>query len=91
MAKYCSDCEFLQLKDKKKDGIYKCAFCKKYVNTTNNQCENFSETYSRNWYEKQKIYDEGKNVSENDISLVPYVVLLIILSIIYLVAKLNGY
>ena len=67
------------------------AFFEKNMLIQQIQCENFSETYSRNWYEKQKIYDEGKNVSENDISLLPYVVLLIILSIICLVAKLNGY
>ena len=24
MSKYCSDCAFLNLKDKKMDGIYKC-------------------------------------------------------------------
>ena len=32
MSKYCSDCVFLNQKDKKMDGIYKCKQCKKYVN-----------------------------------------------------------
>ena len=36
------------------------AFFEKNMLIQQIQSENFSETYSRNWYEKQKIYDEGK-------------------------------
>ena len=55
MSKYCSDCAFLNLKDKKMDGIYKCKKCKSYVNTTMDACNQFSLDYSRNWYSKSTL------------------------------------
>ncbi|HIR74783.1 TPA: hypothetical protein IAB95_04725 [Candidatus Ventrenecus avicola] len=91
MSKYCSDCAFLNLKDKKMDGIYKCKKCKSYVNTTMDACNQFSLDYSRNWYSKSTLYDEGKNVSTNTTPMASYVVILIILSILYFIGKLNGY
>lgn len=91
MSKYCSDCVFLNQKDKKMDGIYKCKQCKKYVNTTYAACDKFSGNYSLNWYGKSKLYDEGKKVNTNITPTASYVVILIILSILYVIGKLNGY
>ncbi len=91
MGKYCSDCVYLNLQEKKTDGLYKCKKCKKYTISSNLACEQFEETYQRNSFEKQKIYDLGKHVSEEDTPLSIYVVLFILMVIIYIIGKLNGY
>lgn len=81
MSKYCSDCVFLNQKDKKMDGIYVSTYA---------TCDKFSENYSH-WYGKSKLYDEGKNVNTNTTPTASYVVILIILSILYILGKLKGY
>lgn len=91
MAKYCADCEYINTSDKKCDGIYKCKKCKCYVSSCSGCCENFSESYSRNWYEKQKLYDLGKKKSQDTIPITMYVVVFILLCILYFVGKMMGY
>lgn len=46
--RFCSDCEFLNLKDKKKDGIYMCKKCKKYMNSSTDACKDFERDLSTN-------------------------------------------
>ena len=91
MSKYRADCSHLNLKDQKVAGIYKCQKNKVYVNTCNYVCEKFAENYSKTSYEKQKLYDEGKNVSTNDTPTSFYVMLLIIICSLYIICKLLGY
>lgn len=61
------------------------------MNTTYKSCDKFLEGYSLTWYSKSKLYDEGKNVSTNTTPTTSYVVILIILSVLYILGKLNGY
>ena len=91
MSKYCADCSNLDLKEQKIAGIYKCKKNKEYVTTCNYACEKFEENYSKTWYEKQKLYDEGKKISTNDTPTSFYVVLLIIITSLYIVCRLLGY
>ena len=91
MGKYCSDCANFNTKDKKAPGYCKCKKIKKYVFGNMPACKDFSKSYSRGWYEKEKLYDDGKESSnkwsgkETSI-LVPIllIILLIILKIFHL-------
>jgi|GEM_PF-1464621 len=92
MSKYCSDCDFLNTKDSKYDGVYKCSKKKDYTNANNYSCENFANSYGRNSTEKQRLYDLGK-VAKNkssDISIVPYIIIVIVMFIIWIIAKIKG-
>ena len=86
MAKYCADCEFINPKDAKGKGAYKCKKCKRYVASSCSACEKFQECYHRNHYDKQKLYDS----STNETPLLLYVVVFILLCILYVFGKIMG-
>ena len=87
MSKYCSDCDNLNLKDKKGNGVYKCKKIKKYVPTSAPACKDFANCYSRNKYEKQELYDE----SSKPVSLATGIVIFILALLIYIYGKIMGY
>ena len=93
MAYYCSDCEYLNEKKKKIDGIYECKKIKKDVLANAEACDKFEECYSRNWYEKQVLYDKGKEAQNkpSDASLAPYAIGLILLLLFCIIATLLGF
>ena len=95
MARYCSDCTYLQ-EDKEKGG-HKCtskgkeakAITKKIDTSSRygnmDACGDFAEAYARRAYDKEKIYDEGKeaqNAYKEDRSLPFQIILVIILAIV---------
>ena len=97
MARYCSDCTYLE-KDEKKGG-YKCtakgpaakAITKKidtparYGNM--DACEDFEMAYARKAYDREKIYDEGKeaqNAYKEDKNFGCYAILVGLLCLIAL-------
>lgn len=87
MSKYCSDCDNLNLKDKKGSGIYKCKKCKKYVPTSAEACKDFKNCYSRSNFDKHKLYDESKK----ETTMTTYIVIFIVALIIYIYGKIMGY
>lgn len=65
MARYCSDCTYLD-PQKKKDGIpgyCKCSKVKGFVLANKEACEKFENAYSRRSYDKEKLYDDAKESS----------------------------
>lgn len=92
MGRYCSDCANFNTKDKKAEGYCKCKKIKKYVFGNMEACKDFSKAYSRGWYEKEKLYDDGK-AAQNKWSgketsiLVPIalIILLLILKLFHIV------
>ncbi len=93
MAYYCSDCEYLNEEKKKVDGLYECKKIKKNVLANTPACEKFSVTYSRTWYEKQDLYDKGKEAQNNpgDTSLTAYFIGLGLLLLFCIIATLLGF
>lgn len=63
MSKYCADCKYLNTKEEKVEGIYKCKLSKEFTCACTGACQNFQENYGLSSYEKQKLFDLGKNVS----------------------------
>lgn len=45
MYRYCADCENLNTKDSKGEGVYKCKKRKQYVYAHTEACENFDKNY----------------------------------------------
>ena len=88
MGRYCSDCANFNTKDKEAPGYCKCKKIKKYVFANMPECKNFSKSYSRGWYEKEKLYDEGKASSNKwsgkEISILVPIILIILLIILKL-------
>jgi len=89
MGKYCADCTNFKTSDKKADGYCKCSKTGKYTFGNIPTCEKFGEAYSRGWYDKEKLYDDGKKTmnksSSSNISLGAYLfgaIALIILAVI---------
>ena len=64
--RFCSDCEFLNTKDKKKDGIYMCEKCKKYMNSSTDACDKFERDLSTNNWEKNDLYMKGRKLVVED-------------------------
>ena len=97
MNNYCSDCIFLITNDSKCEGVYKCKMKemgkqeKVYTNACSSACEKFEKCYNRNSYEKQQLYDLGKNANENESSIGVYLFGFLILLLVFIVAKLSGY
>lgn len=60
MAKYCADCTYFNVKDKKAPGFCKCSKVKKHVLANNPRCDKFDEAYTRGWYDREKLYDDAK-------------------------------
>ena len=92
MSRYCSDCCFLNTGDEKCSGVYKCSKIKEYTNAYKPACDKFEMSYRRS-FEKQRLYDLGKeaNNKSSETSILPYICLVIILFIVWLIAKINGY
>ncbi len=93
MSKYCSDCVHMNTNSSKCDGIYKCKAIKNFTNASNSACEKFETCYGRNSTEKQKLYNLGKeaNSKEKNSPIGIYVFVLILLIILTIIAKINGY
>jgi len=92
MRKYCSDCAYLNIEKAKCNGIYQCNSKKFFTCACSEACEKFKHSYHRNSFEKQKLYDLGKKVEQNsDISVVPYLLLMILLELLFIFAKIQGY
>lgn len=91
MSKYCSDCNNLNVKKSKCDGIYNCKVKKGFVCACNNACEKFSNCYDRNSFEKQRLYDLGKSAMKKDDISTGYIVLLVGLIILAIIGKILGY
>ena len=69
MSRYCSDCENLNLKDNKGDGLYKCKATKKYVFACQEACDKFQNNYNMNSFDKEKYYNMGSKASKNSSSI----------------------
>lgn len=87
---YCSDCEFLNDSKKKEGTINGCMYhCKKLDKMVpgNFSCDKFSKSYSRKYYDKQRIYTEGRKFSDkgkdNSGFIAIVLIILIILGIIF--------
>lgn len=82
----CCDCKFLKSDDKKSGAVsgcvYYCTNIKKYVNGTDQKCENFYKDYIRKIYERDEIYNNGKNYYDDTTPTSTYVFIAIILIII---------
>lgn len=93
MARYCSDCTYLNPK-KQKDNIPGYCYCskiKKHVLAHCEGCEKFEEAYARRWYDREKLYEEGKEAenkaSSSESSGIFLAVILIILLFILKIFK----
>ena len=88
MARFCSDCANFDTKDKKVDGVCKCKKIKEYIPANSPACDKFEKSYSRGWYEKEKLYDDGKasanKMKGNEISIAVPIILIILLIILKL-------
>ena len=88
MGRYCSDCINFNTKDKKVDGVCMCKKIKKHIPGNTPACDKFEKAYCRGWYEKEKLYDDGKAAankwSGNETSILVPIVLVIILIILKL-------
>ena len=94
MAKFCSDCMWLEKDDKKgwvcnAKGPAAKAINKKIETNARygnmDACDDFAEAYTRRQYDRQVIYDEGKeakNAYKEDKSLPFQALFVIILAII---------
>lgn len=93
MSRYCSDCKFMNTDDAKCEGVYKCSKVKDYINACNSACDQFEKNYGRNSYEMQKLYDLGKETKNkpDDTPVGVYVFILILLIVVFGIAKLCGY
>lgn len=94
MSKYCSDCDNLNVKDNKGDGLYKCQKTKKYILACNEACDKFETCYGRNTAEKQRLYDLGKDAKNKDTDKTPlwaYIIFFILLTIVWIIGKIMGY
>jgi len=92
MGKYCADCSNFKPKDKKADGFCKCSKTGKYMFGNIPACEKFSEAYTRGWYEREKLYDDGKKTmnkpTPSNVSTGTYVVLAIFLIILAVILNI---
>ena len=91
----CSDCKYLK-ESKKRDGaltgtIYYCSKVDNFVNGSNNPCDKFEKSYSRNSFESSKIYQDGASFSDDDKPVSYYIGLLILIIILGGIFKLLGY
>lgn len=91
--RFCSDCEFLDTKDKKKDGIYKCKKIKDknkcYVNSSQDACDKFEKNYNTNNWEKNDIYMKGRKlvVEESYANQLWFWILLFIIAMMVIIFK----
>ncbi len=94
MAKYCSDCTYLNPKDTKggNKGFCKCSKKKTHVLANMPRCEHFQEAYSRRWYDKEELYDAAKDFSPPyDGNISGVISAAVLLGVLLIVLKLLGY
>lgn len=91
MARYCSDCTYLdpdKPKSKGGKGCYKCSKKGKFMLANMQACDQFCNAYARKNYDKNKLYEEGKELSgnaptkSNPGTLLVFLIILIILALI---------
>ena len=80
----CADCRYFDA-SAISGCYYYCSKKKEFVSGSNDVCQNFDRTYSRNRYEVNKLYEEGKQFYDNTTLLWFYVMVLIILIILGLI------
>lgn len=82
----CCDCKYLKYDDKKNGDVsgclYYCYNIQKYINGTNEVCENYCKDYARKIYESDEIYNDGKNYYNDSTPTSTYVFIAVILIII---------
>ena len=92
MGKYCADCTNFKTSDKKAEGYCKCSKTGKYMFGNLPACDKFGEAYSRGWYEKEKLYDDGKKTMNkpvpSNVSTGTYLFVAIVLIIIAIIANI---
>lgn len=88
MGKYCADCSKFNTSKKKADGICECKQSKKFLPGNMPACDKFSQSYTRNWYEKEKLYDDGKKNSDGSIPGEVNIGVPILLLILLIILKL---
>lgn len=91
MAKYCSDCDYLNTKKNKGDGIYECKKNKKFVLANMPACDKFANCYNRKYFDKQRLYDLGKEASEKSSDVTGYLIGYIVLLVLAIIAWFLGY
>lgn len=90
MARYCSDCTHLN-PNEKKGKVYKCELIGKHLPGNRPTCEKFANAYARRAYDKEKMYDEGKeaeNESEPDKLGTGRIFIIIILVILIIITNI---
>ena len=90
MGKYCADCSNFNTKDKKTDGVCKCKKNGKYLPGNMPACDKFSKSYSRGWYEKEKLYDDGKAAANKWSGKETSILVPIALIILLIILKIFG-
>lgn len=88
MAHYCSDCSKFNTKNKKADGVCQCVVTKKFVPGNMPACDKFSTAYSRGWYEKEKLYDDGKKAANSFSGKETSIAIPILLIVLLIILKL---
>lgn len=94
----CCGCKYLK-EDKKKEGAvsgtkYYCSKVKNYVYGSDNICDKFEKSYSRDIDTYNKIYKEGINFDDDKFSASFYLIMgfgLLILAIIVYILNPNLY
>ena len=92
MGKYCADCTYFKTSEKKGEGVCKCTKNGKFMPGNAPRCDKFGEAYCRGWYEKEKLYDDGKKAANkptpSNISTGTYLFFAIILVVIALLINI---
>ncbi len=89
MARYCSDCTYLNPKDKKCDGQYKCSKVKKHVLANMPACDKFGLAYARKSYEREKLYDYAKELENKPSGAEPGTLLAVFIALVILLILFN--
>lgn len=90
MGRYCSDCTKFNTKDKKADGVCMCKVLKKHIPANTPACDKFEKSYSRSWYEKEKLYDDGKAAANKWSGKETSILVPIVLIVILIILKIFG-
>lgn len=82
---YCSDCQNLNTSKKKEGSIRGCLYeCKKLKKMVpgNFTCDKYSKSYSRKYYDKDRIYTEGRIYSDKAKGNVGWLTFILILLLV---------
>lgn len=88
MGRYCSDCANFNPKNKKAPGICMCSKVKKHIPGHTPACDKFDKAYCRGWYEKEKLYDDGKASANKWSGKETSILVPIFLIILYIILKI---